>query len=707
MRSIFSENPTSLSAWMQSRLAMDVNPFESVIVSEPRRIERPVAGLNEGPLQGLTGQLEKLAAGDFPRAIKLPGAQFVQSPAPGYGKSHLIGRLFKRLRGRATLIYLRPYTNAATSWKSILLKMVQELEFPESAEAEFCSEHEANQLESLIHGTLVNVAINGINGGAIRVKDKQASVNNFQRATLEHLRSNEKWVEWVFDKRAKLAELMERQLKQRGIFLNASPLSWMSVLVHYAYRPKAYELRQACLDWLRGGSIDDGEAGQIGVLPADRPVHDPAMDQVNATGKDRIIDFCGLAGFYRPFVFCFDQTENYGSDPVMAKSLGVVIQGLVDDCLNHMTVVTANQAPWSKVVQPHWEHAHRDRLCRPALELRGLDKDQARELVKTRMEGWEPLPEKAAAMLETGWLDELFSKSKELGVRHFLLECSRRWLGPEPAARPKPGKKTPPATINGLYQAFVNKIKSQPKRLVFDPDALYWLVQEVACRQGAAFKKFKSERGYLAARWDVDGRKIYFGFEAGHHFKRWQAIQKEAARCHAAEASSKVVFFRTPELRVVPGPGWKIAPEIADAKKRYLHVILLSRDDMAELYGAYDLYMGAVEGDIPVQPADAVGFVRERLKHVWERVLEPEPRNWGGDEGGAAPPPPGVEPKSGLIHRIREIVRREKFMSVADLMARISPPVSEEELHKARACIAEIQVHTSPTMTVLQWRPNR
>ena len=74
----------------------------------------------------------------------------------------------------------------------------------------------------------------------------------------------------------------------------------------------------------------------------------------------------------------------------MAKSLGVVIQGLVDDCLNHMTVVTANQVPWSKVVQPYWEHAHQDRLCRPVLELKGLDRDQARELVKTRMEGWEP-----------------------------------------------------------------------------------------------------------------------------------------------------------------------------------------------------------------------------------------------------------------------------------------------------------------------------
>jgi hypothetical protein len=60
-----------------------------------------------------------------------------------------------------------------------------------------------------------------------------------------------------------------------------------------------------------------------------------------------------------------------------------------------------------------------------------------------------------------------------------------------------------------------------------------------------------------------------------------------------------------------------------------------------------------------------------------------------------------------LIHKIRDIVRQDKFLSISDLMAKISPPVSEEELHRARACIAEIQVHTSPHMTVLQWRPNK
>jgi hypothetical protein len=122
---------------------MDLNPFESVIVSEPRRIDTPVPGLNDAPLARLTRQLDKLSGGDFPRAVKLSGAQFIKSPAPGYGKSHLIGRLFKALRGRATLIYQRPYTNASTCWKSILLTMVQEFEFPESAAAEFCGENEA------------------------------------------------------------------------------------------------------------------------------------------------------------------------------------------------------------------------------------------------------------------------------------------------------------------------------------------------------------------------------------------------------------------------------------------------------------------------------------------------------------------------------------------------------------------------------------
>jgi hypothetical protein len=223
------------------------------------------------------------------------------------------------------------------------------------------------------------------------------------------------------------------------------------------------------------------------------------------------------------------------------------------------------------------------------------------------------------------------------------------------------------------------------------------------------FKKFKSTRGYLSARWDLDGRKVYFGFEAGHHFKRWQAIQQEAGRYHAADTASKVVFFRTPELRFIPGPGWKSAPEIAAAKRAYLHIIVLGRDTMAELYAAYDLYLDAIEGNIPFKADEVIAFIRRRLTPVWERIREPAPEKWGGGPPAADHKPADETraPKKTLIKKIRDIVKRDKFLSFADLMAQISPPVSEEELHRARACIAEIQVHTSPNMTVLQWRPNK
>lgn len=688
---------------------MDINPFESVIVSEPRRIEKAVTGLNDAPLESLLRQAGQLASGEFPKAVKLSGAQFIQSPAPGYGKSHLIGRLFKQLRGRATLIYLRPFTNPATCWKSILLKIVQELEFPESAEAEFCGTDEPNQLEALVHGILVNVVINGLQSGVIRHRDSAGAVAAFQRATLKQLRAKKEWVVWVGARKAGLAELMERQLKRKGILLSSSPLSWFSVLLRYAYFPKWYELRQNCLDWLRGGSIDEADADRIGILPADRPGHDLTTDQANETAKHRIADFCSLAGFYRPFLFCFDQTENYGIDPATAKCLGIVIQVLVDDCPNHMTVVTANQHPWRHAVQPHWEHAHVDRLARPILELRGLGRNQAKELIDIRLQGWDRPSPHSDRLRDPEWLDEVFRLSREIGIRQFLLECSEQWRRAGRASVWTPKPPVSEKELEDTFQAYVNKIKTQPKRLVYDPDALFWLVQEVACRQGVAFKKFESTRGYLVARWDVDGRKIYFGFEAGHHFKRWQAIQQEAGRYHAAEPASKVVFFRTPELRVIPGPGWRSAPEIAAAKRAYLHILVLSRETMAELYAAYDLYLDAVEGNLPPFNTDQViAFLRSRLKPVWDRMLEPTPEKWSGPpEAGQRPPDGDDEPKKGLVHKIREIVKKDKFLSIADLMAKISPPVSEEELHRARACIAEIRVHTSPNMTVLQWRPNK
>jgi len=55
---------------------------------------------------------------------------------------------------------------------------------------------------------------------------------------------------------------------------------------------------------------------------------------------------------------------------------------MVDDCLNQMTVITANQVPWLKTIQPHWQEAHIHRLRQPRIELESLTEQQAERTFK-------------------------------------------------------------------------------------------------------------------------------------------------------------------------------------------------------------------------------------------------------------------------------------------------------------------------------------
>lgn len=692
---------------------MPINPFENAIVTEPRRIEPPIAGLNDAPLERLSDHLDSLVVGAPPRVHKSPGVRLVLSPAPGYGKSHLIGRLFQKLSGRATVVYIRPYVNAASCWKSILLKTVQEMEFPEGAQAEACATDQPSQLEAFIHGVIVDLAVEGIEAGAIlAAENRRGGILRFLReADFYALRARRPWVDWVLRDRGHLAHLMDRRLKRAGIQLNASPVSWIRVLAAYAYRPQELELRQACLDWMKGASLDEEEAEAIGVTQADRPAHDLSIDQADALARERIVDLCALAGFFRPFVFCFDQTENYASAMELAGSLGLVFEGLTAECLNQLTIATANQDPWEKGVKPHWQEAHKHRVLEPPLELRGLNRPQAEALVRSRLDGWKADKERIGRMLDTAWLGGIFSQTPTIGVRDFLFLCSRRWEGSEgPAAQPgkKPASEAPQITapsLEDLYTARLNRVKTQPKRLVFNPDALYWLVAKVGCREEALKPAPPAGSRYLAAAWDLGERRVYFGLEAGHHYKRWQAIAREAERLHAADPGSKAVFFRTPDLRPIPGARWKAAAEIEAAKGRSLHLLALSRAEMAALYAAHELFLDAVEGDIPAAPEQAVGYLRERLKGFWEKVMEPAADRWS--VSGPSEPPAPQAPASSLVEKIRRIVQREKFLAVEDLLSRISPAITEDELHRARACIPEIQVHVGPTVTVLQWRKLR
>ncbi len=148
---------------MSDVYSLSVNPFEDDAVEEPRSVTFSVEGLNTKPLNRLLEKFERLKAGPLPRSpIPASQAQLVVSPEPGFGKSHLLGRLFLKLGEEATQIYLRPFQDHERAWHSILLTTVQELGRPSQH-----GNYGGTQLEAFAMGVLVHVAVDFMEDGGL------------------------------------------------------------------------------------------------------------------------------------------------------------------------------------------------------------------------------------------------------------------------------------------------------------------------------------------------------------------------------------------------------------------------------------------------------------------------------------------------------------------------------------------------------------
>ena len=148
--------------------AAAVHPFAENIVKDPRRVEPPITGLNDRPLQRLMDEFGALEADHLPpRKTQLSHAVLVTSAEPGYGKSHLLGRYLRTLDRRASKIYIKPFQNPSLCWQSILLRTIQELNFPDRSDVEFGQPGEPTQLDALAIGIFAHLIAAGLDSGEI------------------------------------------------------------------------------------------------------------------------------------------------------------------------------------------------------------------------------------------------------------------------------------------------------------------------------------------------------------------------------------------------------------------------------------------------------------------------------------------------------------------------------------------------------------
>ncbi len=674
---------------------LGINPFDNDIIRAPNEVSFSVAGLNDKPLDQLVAKFEQLTQGALPRPpIKASKAQLVLSPDAGYGKSHLLGRLFEKLGERATLVYLRPFQAPAKAWHSILLTTVQALKSAIGTDPQIRS-----QLDAFALGVLAHVAADYLADQPLENEALKSALSYVRENPLKVLapsQSNNVLTDWLRsaldDKN--LAIKLASLLNNREIDLHGREKAWLKVLGAFAFAENHSLERDVALKWIRGEPLEDEELSLLKLDAADNEgTGNSSSQEINDLCLRRLRGLCALSAYFRPVIFCFDQTENYAIEKELISALGQCIQTLVDEVPNHLTIVTVNLTNWDVDLLPNLAPAYRARFS-PGSVLNGIDLGQATALITQRMKECG-LPESAIAKFLSGnWLDSKFSAGK-LGVRTLLITAAQHFS-------PEIGK----LSLADLFARHVNEIRATEALHQYNQDCLMWFAQELINGYDSVTVT-KAKNKYFSASWDWQDRSIFFAFEEGDHHKRWEYIAKEAVSL-SQQAGKHVtsIVFRTPDLEKIPKPSWnKIRPQIDAAKTKGFRIIELELDEVCELYAAREFYSNALQGNVDYAAHEVMAWLKTRFVGWFEKYSKPILEDESEPAAIAASPNASLHDLSDAqLEDVTSIVKQLRLVDIRQVLQKLGSVSYQPALLRAVEQSPNLRAHPGPQTIYLQWR---
>jgi hypothetical protein len=686
----------------------EVNPFKDDIVREPRDVDFSVTGLNDRQLESLVAAFGALDGGELPRSpVKADKAHLVISPDRGYGKSHLLGRLFHALGSRAIEVYLRPFQDPCKAWHSILLLTIQELERTAESTPASCT-----QLEALARGVWLHLAAGLLASGEFRHYHHAHEASSFLRQlAAEPTRLNEHrlWIEWfepLFDQPHEMRKLAA-SLKGLGIDLFGRERAWLKILGAQAFSAGTAK-SDASLKWIRAEPLEPEEVALLGISSADNEGRGEASaPEINDLSFKRLRGLCLLASFYRPFLFCFDQTEFFASDPSLINALGNCIDKLFVEVPNQMTVITANYANWQDDIVPHLDSPQRERIA-PAITIDGIRAEGAAELIKDRFRAYDQSEETSVRFFAGGWLEQVFRQLPELGVRAVLMRAADRF---QSLSRPDLVRQS--QTLDELFQLQVHDVRSKKAHLAYNQDALMWFAKDIAEGRDKVSIVRPPNRRYFSIDWQWPDRAVCFAFEAGDNSQRWKGIANEAIRIADSRGGATLTYvLRTPDLVKVPRKSWAaIGKTIEEATGKGFHIYPLSIDQVGELHAARELYSNALQGNIAFSGPQTLDWLRDRFKPLLRelsfRSHQPETgRNGSAGEAAVGEPAESRSDQLDEAHlrQVVDTVRKLKLVDVQVVLSKLGSDALRDPLLRSVDAHPNLKAHPFPQATFLQWR---
>ncbi|MDB6134848.1 MAG: translocase FtsK [Verrucomicrobiales bacterium] len=611
-----------------------MNPFSWDIVKNPSEIPVTVSSLNHEVLESLENAFTPLTAAAKPRPpCSSPKARLVLSPAPGYGKSHLVGRLCASLSDRANVVAFTPFQSADLCWQSLLLQVLRNLQSPASPIA--AGPLAQTRLETLAEDVIRHLLVQALKSGwLIHAEPEEAVQWALNHFTLGPLKDKRDWNEALHDVFLNQSHVLRGAWAATGVSLADN--DWPAMLFRYATSEPFSDQQERCVAWMKGETLSLETRSALGLTDASAPpTESSASGELNNRCRERFHDLCRLAAFHRPFVFCFDQTEVFAQNNTLAKSFGRVVAELVNEVPHHLTVVTVNQGLWDGKFCNSMEEADLHRFKKEA-ELMGLRRPEGEELITLLTAGDTAAGQENALtrVRDSKWLDTLFpNPTTNIPAREFLHKCQQRWDGSENTAR-VPQRN--PAIITARYQklfsvALAAAANPRSTELHYMPDLFRWLTGTLLARPGECGPADHPD-SYAELKWTLPAQAvIHFGFAhaSSNSYATWKRLAEYARdrRRHDAVPVSKLVHFRTPELQRCPIPrsSWKKnGPLILTALGECLQVIDLTAEETAAIHAARQLHLEAESGDLEgFKGTDVIPFLLEKLEGWRIRLLAP------------------------------------------------------------------------------------
>ncbi|TLD72343.1 hypothetical protein FEM03_03025 [Phragmitibacter flavus] len=709
-----------------------MNPFGRDIVKNPRDHPVTVRTLNLEVLDGLVAAFAPLVSAPLPREPLAAGkAQLVLSPAPGYGKSHLIARLYESLGKEVNVVGFSPFQSVSLCWQSLLLQMVKEMNGPVEGE-DFGRTRLTMWAESLVRLLVAEALREGL------LPHPEAPIA--ERWVMEHLTIGLEgdeggWNPWLHESFFKVCRpVWRRLLARRGVSMEDD--AWLLVLFHYASSAPFSDKQQHCLAWLRGQSLEEDALAELG-LGASHGREAGSVDALNELCRRKVHEWCGLAAFYRPFLFCFDQTEVYAQDDRLAKTFGRVIAELVGEVPHHLTVVTANQAVWESKLRPAMDVADQHRFQLSQV-LRGLDRREGEELIRLLIVEQADQREACGRVTDGEWLSGLFPMpGSNIPAREFLHLCQRRWEGGE-VKGPQKLVVSVKVDLSERFNSLRVEFAANPRLQEYDPDVFRWLAEVGLVRgQDLGCVRVDHPHGYVEMKWHVPGEAVVrFGFAhaVSDDHRVWKSLAMFARQMKEqdGEPVSKLVLFRPPPQQrcAIPKSTWVVNGQlIAEARRDCLQLFDLTADETAELYAARKLYLDAEAGDLEgMGGAEVMEFLTKQLAYWRTRLLEVAKVDVGDvkqeaprlvevvkvqpevktDRAAKGRLPFGRrnagQPMPQLEQRVRSFVRDERFVSLEALVGHLGAEVSTEQALACCEGLGEVQTERLENCTILIWQ---